>query len=198
MPPDSWGLRLINHRRGELAVEYGDLTYLLDSGSDRIGALDSQTSADSYVPRGVKHTTIEELATASERIESGEPRSAALDAALLRGTSIGGARPKALIDDGDRKLIAKFSSTTDTYPVVQGEFVAMELARRVGINVAPVKLTTAAGRYALLVERFEQRLTRTARVVSDTTRCGSSSDCFDERRAGGSAASGQRDLHRRC
>ena len=40
------------------------------------------------------------------------------------------ARPKALLDAGDRKLIAKFSSTSDTFPMVQGEFVAMELARR--------------------------------------------------------------------
>ena len=92
--------------------------------------LTAPTSADSHVPREVIHTTLNELATASERIETGQPLSAALDAALLRGTSIGGARPKALIDDGDRKLIAKFSSTTDTYPVVQGEFAAMELARR--------------------------------------------------------------------
>ena len=76
--------------------------------------------------------------------------------ALLRSTSIGGARPKALIDDGDRKLIAKFSSTTDTYPVVQGEFVAMELARRAGLHVAAVELTTATGRRALIVERFDR------------------------------------------
>jgi len=154
--PDSWGRRLINHRLGELTVEYGDLTYLLESGSDRIGALDFQASAEAHVPREVTHATLNELATASERIETGEPLSAALEAVLLRGTSIGGARPKALVDDGDRKLIAKFSSTNDTYPVIQGEFAAMELARRVGLDVAPVELTTAAGRYALLVERFDR------------------------------------------
>lgn len=154
--PDSWGRRLINHRRGVLAADFGDITYLMESGSDRIGALDFQSAADSYVPREVTHPTLDELATASERIETGQPLSAALEAALLRGTSIGGARPKALIDDGERKLIAKFSSTTDTYPVVQGEFAAMELARRVGLDVAPVELTTAAGRHALLVERFDR------------------------------------------
>jgi serine/threonine-protein kinase HipA len=154
--PDSWGRRLVNYRLGELTVQFGDLTYLLASGSDRIGALDFQTSATTYAPREITHATIEELATASERIESGEPISKALEAALLRGTSIGGARPKALIDDGERKLIAKFSSTSDTYPVVQGEFVAMELARRVGLDVAPVQLTKTSGRYALLVERFDR------------------------------------------
>ena len=154
--PDSWGRRLVNYRLGELTVQFGDLTYLLASGSDRIGALDFQTSATTYVPREIAHATIEELATASERIESGELISKALEAALLRGTSIGGARPKALIDDGDRKLIAKFSSTSDTYPVVQGEYVAMELAHRAGLNVAPVRLTSTSGRYVLLVERFDR------------------------------------------
>ena len=154
--PDSWGRRLINHRRGESAVELGDLTYLLESGSDRIGALDFQESSDAYLAREVSNPTIDDLAMASERIESGQALTPALDAALLRGTSIGGARPKALVDDGDRKLIAKFSSLADIYPVVQAEFVAMELARRAGLNVAAVELTTAANRYALLIERFDR------------------------------------------
>ena len=168
--PDSWGRRLINHRLGGSTREFGDLTYLLESGSDRIGALDFQVSADVHTPREVVHTTLDELATASERIETGEPLSAALDAALLRGTSIGGARPKALIDDGARKLIAKFSSTNDIYPVVQSEFAAMELARRVGLDVAPVELTIAAGRHALLVERFDRtRAGHRRRLVSALT-----------------------------
>ncbi len=154
--PDAWGRRLVNRRLGELATELGELTYLMESGSDRIGALDFQPSADGYEPRDVAHATLDELATASELIETGQPLNATLETALLRGTSIGGARPKALLDDGPRKLIAKFSSTTDTYPVVQGEYVAMELARRAGLDVAPVSLARAAGRHALLVERFDR------------------------------------------
>jgi serine/threonine-protein kinase HipA len=154
--PDAWGRRLVNHRLGELAAEFRDLTYLLESGSDRIGALDFQTSATDYAPRNVTHASLEDLAAASALIETGQPLSADLEAVLLRGTSIGGARPKALIDDGDRKMIAKFSSTSDTYPVVKGEFVAMELARRAGLKVASVELTTAAGRDVLLVERFDR------------------------------------------
>lgn len=174
--PDAWGRRLVNHRLGELTVEFGDLTYLLESGSDRIGALDFQSSAEHYVPREATHATLDDLATASDRIETGQPLSAELEAVLLRGTSIGGARPKALIDDGDRKLIAKFSSNNDTYPVVQGEFVAMDLARRVGLLVAPVELTTGAGRHALLVERFDRTTEgHRRRLVSALTILGLSS-----------------------
>lgn len=61
-----------------------------------------------------------------------------------------------MIDDGGRGLIAKFSSTTDTIAMVQGEYIAMELGRRAGLDIAPVKLTSALGKAVLLVERFDR------------------------------------------
>jgi serine/threonine-protein kinase HipA len=158
--PDAWGQRVILYRltgRPDAeTTELGPLTYLLQSGSDRIGALDFQASAREYVPRSMTHAGLDELAESAERVEQGLPLPPELDQALLHGSSVGGARPKALLDEGNRRLIAKFSSTTDTFPVVKGEFVAMELARRCGIDVAPVELATAHGRDALLVERFDR------------------------------------------
>jgi serine/threonine-protein kinase HipA len=158
--PDAWGQRVIlNRLTGRADAESTDLTpitYLLQSGSDRSGALDFQGSASEYIPRSFDQATLEELAESAERVELGIPLSPALDQALLDGSSVGGARPKAVLRDGDRQLIAKFSSTTDSYPVVKGEFVAMELARRAGIETAAVELTQALGRDALLVERFDR------------------------------------------
>lgn len=158
--PDAWGQRVIlNRLTGSAAADTTDLTpltYLLESGSDRTGAIDFQASAEEYVARSLDQASLEELAESAERVELGVPLSPALDQALLRGSSVGGARPKALLRDGGRQLIAKLSSTTDTYPVVKGEFVAMELARRAGIETAPVELTKALGRDALLVERFDR------------------------------------------
>jgi serine/threonine-protein kinase HipA len=158
--PDAWGQRVIlNRLTGSAGVDTADLsplTYLLESGSDRTGAIDFQSSATEYVPRGLDRAPLEELAESAERVELGVPLSPALDQALLHGSSIGGARPKALLREGDRELIAKFSSATDTYPVAKGEFVAMELARRAGIEAATVRLTTALGRDVLLVERFDR------------------------------------------
>jgi serine/threonine-protein kinase HipA len=158
--PDAWGRRVIlNHRVGRNAVDTTDLnllSYLLESGSDRIGALDFQTSAAEYVARWTANATLTELAESAERVEQGVPLSPALDQALLHRSSVGGARPKALVSDGARRLIAKFSSTTDTYPVLKGEFVAMELARRAGLNVAAVALTQALGKDVLLIDRFDR------------------------------------------
>jgi serine/threonine-protein kinase HipA len=66
------------------------------------------------------------------------------------------ARPKALLDDGERKIIAKFSSSTDHHPVVKTDFVAMELARLAGLDVAPVEYVNVLGHDVLLVERFDR------------------------------------------
>ena len=158
--PDAWGQRVILNRLvgrdAEDTAELGPLTYLLSSGSDRVGALDFQESATEYVPRLAQTATLDELVTSAERVQQGLPLTPGLDAALLHGSSIGGARPKASLTDGGRSLIAKFSATSDTYPVVKGEFVAMTLAARVGLDVAKVSLTTAHGRDVLLVQRFDR------------------------------------------
>ncbi|WP_065331642.1 type II toxin-antitoxin system HipA family toxin [Tritonibacter mobilis] len=164
--PDAWGRRVIINKLTGAKPEGGDvsqiseLTYLLRSGSDRIGALDFQTSATHYEPRLAAEASFEELLAAAERIEKGLPLTPALDQALNHGTSIGGARPKALIDDGDKKFIAKFSSSTDTHSVVKAEYIAMRLAADCGLNTAPVSLTRAAGKDVLLIERFDRTQTK--------------------------------------
>ncbi|KGE03801.1 HipA domain-containing protein [Pseudohaliea rubra DSM 19751] len=160
--PDAWGRRVIINRKlgiGGARVDparLDELTYLLESGSDRIGALDFQRSATEYVPRGAEAASLEQLVQAADRIEQGMPLSPELDQALQHGTSLGGARPKAQIDGGDRKYIAKFSSTTDLYNVVKVEFIAMRLASLCGLNVASVSLTSSLNKDVLLIERFDR------------------------------------------
>ncbi len=155
--PDGWGQRVIeNSLAGKRTSELGLLTLLLHSGSNRIGALDFQLSAREYAPRGQPTVTIRELLNSAARVEAGEPLSPELDSAMLHGTSVGGARPKATLVDGDRQLIAKFSSTTDTTPMVQIEYLGMELARRCGLNTANVELIEVLGKQVLLVERFDR------------------------------------------
>ncbi len=160
--PDAWGQRAIlarflGHLTGASDVsELSPLTYLLESGSDRIGALDLQGSPAEYVSRPISSATLEQLMNAASDMEKGRLLQPALADALTRGTSIGGARPKVLLTDAGRDLIAKFSSTTDIRPVVKAEAVAMDLARRVGLKVAAVQVTEVAGKDVLLVERFDR------------------------------------------
>jgi serine/threonine-protein kinase HipA len=160
--PDAWGRRvLINKKLGLKGVDadsaqLDELTYLLESGSDRIGALDFQLSATEYVTRSSVNVTLDELLQSAERVEKGIPLTVELDQALQHGSSIGGARPKALIEDGDTKYIAKFSSSTDLYNVVKAEFISMRLAGLVGLDAAPVSLTKSSNKDVLLIERFDR------------------------------------------
>lgn len=161
--PDAWGRRVIINKKLGLkgankdTAELDELTYLLESGSDRIGALDFQRSPTEYVQRSANNVSMEELIESVERVEKGVPLTPELDQALFHGSSIGGARPKALIQDQGRKYIAKFSSGTDLYSVVKAEFIAMRLAEIAGLNVAPVKLVKAANKDVLLIERFDRQ-----------------------------------------
>jgi serine/threonine-protein kinase HipA len=160
--PDAWGRRVLTHRKfnvkGEAAGSHdlGELTYLLESGSDRAGALDFQNSASKYMPRGMGQASLDDLLLSTEQVEKGVPLSPELDKALQHGTSLGGARPKALLTSHDKKFIAKFSMSTDIYNVVKAEYVAMRLASVAGLNVSPVRMETALGKDVLLVERFDR------------------------------------------
>lgn len=160
--PDAWGRRVILNKtfgvKGQAldGLELDELVFLLQSGSDRIGALDFQASATNHVPRGGGHPSLEELLASAEKVEANLPLTPELDQALHHGSSIGGARPKALITDGQTKYVAKFSSSSDTYSMVKSEYIAMRLAHLAGLSVAPVRLVRAAGKDVLLVERFDR------------------------------------------
>lgn len=160
--PDAWGRRVLINRKfglkGDDATgqELRELTYLLESGSDRTGALDFQSSPTRYVARSMDYASLDELMQAAERVEMGLPLPKELDNALQHGTSLGGARPKALLESDKKKFIAKFPKSTDLYNVVKAEFIAMRLAKLAGIVAAEVSLTKALGKDVLLIERFDR------------------------------------------
>lgn len=160
--PDSWGQRVILHRLtgyGGLDADTSTLdllTYLVESGSNRIGGLDFQRSPTDYIPRN-EGSSLEELVNAVAWLEEGKPLSEELLQALQGGTSIGGARPKVVTtDESERQWIAKVSTATDTYPVIKAEAAAMDLARRVGLDVPATEFTEVLGRDVLLVGRFDR------------------------------------------
>lgn len=172
--PDAWGRRVLMYRQLDLiakgatfaATDLDELSCLLLSGSDRVGALDFQASPACYTPRATDSARLSELQQAAERIEQGMPLGPELEAALQHGTSLGGARPKALLQSGTRKLIAKFSTSRDLYNVVKAEYVAMRLAALAGLNVAVVQLESVLGKDVLLIERFDRAPRETPDGVS--------------------------------
>ncbi|MGG5171585.1 type II toxin-antitoxin system HipA family toxin [Pseudarthrobacter sp. J1738] len=160
--PDAWGRRVVQYKvtgdRGETA-DTGDLderTYLLNSGSNRFGAIDFQGSVTDYIPRASASAPLETLLNAADLIEAGDDLPFELERALLSGTAMGGARPKSVIEDSGREYIAKFTASNDHFPVVGAEAAGMFLAEKAGLTVARTRVERVLGRTVLLVERFDR------------------------------------------
>ena len=168
--PDGWGRRVILNRvtgsRGKDArvEDLDERTYLLRSGSNRLGAIDFQASNKIYEARE-ESASLDELHRAAQMVEAGEQLPAGLDEALIGGSTIGGARPKALIDIDGAPWIAKFSTSSDTFSVVGAEAASIHLARAVGIDVPESRVTSSLGREVLLTRRFDRPRGTTRRMV---------------------------------
>jgi serine/threonine-protein kinase HipA len=171
--PDSWGERVIGNRLGSGDTELSVETYMLESGSNRLGAIDFQESPEEYSPR-VDTASLDELYDAAEKVLAGEPLNPAIGDALMNGTAIGGAHPKVLISEGSGvEHLAKLSVSGDVHPWIRAEAVAIELARLCGIAVPNAHVIKSMGRDVLLIERFD-RLPggRRSHVVSGLTMLG--------------------------
>lgn len=160
--PDAWGRRVVQYHvtgdRGDDA-DTGDLderTYLLNSGSNRFGAIDFQTSVTDYVPRATVPAPLESLLNAADIVEAGGDLPFDLERALLSGTAMGGSRPKSVIHDSGLEYIAKFTTSNDHFPVVGAEAASMFLAEKADLNVARTRVESVLGRVVLLVERFDR------------------------------------------
>lgn len=176
--PDAWGRRVILARltgkRGRDA-ETADLpenVYLMESASDRIGALDFQATPSEYVPRGDGSLDIGKLHEIASRISAGEAVSAELYDAMLSGTGIGGARPKALVSLNGIPSMVKFSLSTDVYPTVHAEALASKLAERLGIRTPKASSMRLGDKFALVTERFDRSGGARRMMVSGLTLSG--------------------------
>ena len=156
--PDDWGRRLMvrRHKLGRNEQRVPQLLRLL--GNQGLGALSYvEEGRPELKTTGVSSRHLQELALLAEKFEQ-EPAAATDDELSLlfqAGSSPGGARPKALVGDGNGSYLAKFASARDQLDVVSLEAAAMELARRAGIETAETRLMPLGTRKCLLVKRFD-------------------------------------------
>jgi serine/threonine-protein kinase HipA len=156
--PDRWGERVI--RFIDKPARLSLLEYLYFAGDDRFGALGVSTSADEYLPRrlGPLPTlqNADELHELIHKVQHNEPVPPAQQRLIAPGATMGGARPKALIDIAGDQWVIKFSDgdPADT-PLI--EHAAMTLAQKAGIRTAqtmPVRLTHG---HAVAIKRFDRK-----------------------------------------
>lgn len=176
--PDYWGRRVIEKRAGNAPL--GEIEYLLYSPDDRAGALGFGLGPDPPAPRRQFNRTIDlqKLQDFADRIIADEelPKDADAQQAqelLLEGTSMGGARPKAVVEDDGALWIAKFNRPDDKWNHARVERAMLELARASGIHTAETRLATVGDRDALLVKRFDRESAKNgyhrARMLSALT-----------------------------
>jgi serine/threonine-protein kinase HipA len=78
---------------------------------------------------------------------------------MLLGTSMGGARPKAVVEDDEGLWVAKFNRPNDPWNNTRVERAMLELAKSCGISVATSRIETVADKDVLLVKRFDREKT---------------------------------------
>ncbi len=159
--PDYWGRRVIEKHAGLAKLEEFD--YLLKGPDDRAGALGFGLNVEPPVPQREFNRTLdlEKLQRAADAIIADEPDNAGSAAAqveelLLIGTSMGGARPKAVVQDNNVLYLAKFSRHDDRWNYPRVEHAVLTLAKECGLNAADSRIETIGGRDVLLVRRFDR------------------------------------------
>ena len=176
--PDYWGRRVIERHAGR--AELGELDYLLESPDDRAGALGFGLNRTPPAPRRQYHQTIDlaRLQAAADAIVRDEELpvdapTAQIEELLLLGTSMGGARPKAVVEDQAGLWLAKFNRPDDKWNMARVEHAMLTLARSCGLATAESRVATIGDRDALLVKRFDRERSGSgylrARMVSALT-----------------------------
>lgn len=95
---------------------------------------------------------------------AGEPVRDELKRLIAPGVTMGGARPKALIELDGQPWVIKFAETGEAqdWPLI--EHAAMTLAARAGITVAPTRALALARGHAVAVQRFDRCVDRDGRT----------------------------------
>lgn len=176
--PDFWGRRVIQRHLGR--AQPGELEYLLYSPDDRAGALGFGLNQQPPAPKRSFNQTLdlEKVQATADAImaEQEWPADAIKEQVghlLLIGTSMGGARPKAVVEDAGGLWIAKFNVATDPWNSARVEHAMLVLARSCGLTTAESRVIKVAGRDVLLVKRFDREKTdagyQRARMISALT-----------------------------
>jgi len=161
--PDRWGERIIRHidRPARMSI----LEMLLFAGDDRFGALGVSVSAEQYIPRHLgpypQLRDLVQLSTAIEDVQAQVPITAEIQRLILPGVTLGGARPKALLQTDTGSCVIKFSELDDALDTPLVEHATMTLAAMAGINVAitgvlPIPPRYGKVRHALTIQRFDR------------------------------------------
>jgi serine/threonine-protein kinase HipA len=176
--PDFWGRLVIERHSGKTGL--GEIDFLLESPDDHAGALGFGLNKTPPAPKRKFNKTIalqrlQQIAEKliNEQLNDTDHDSLQIKELLLLNTSMGGARPKAIIEDAEGLWLAKFGRPDDHWNNPRVEHAMLELARSCGINSARSRIDSVGGKDVLLVQRFDRQRTSKgylrARMISGLT-----------------------------
>lgn len=164
--PDGWGRHLLDRaaeRDGVVPSEFDYLTVL--NQEDRIGALafgpdldGPRPSTPAWRPKEIPGERLD-LAAMIQNVDAvlnHQALPADQQRFLLRGSSVGGAQPKAAVMYEGKPWIAKFSRELEQWPTCRIELAAMRLANMCSIRVPECRVIDVGGRDVFLIERFDR------------------------------------------
>ncbi|MGC9197986.1 MAG: type II toxin-antitoxin system HipA family toxin [Acidobacteriaceae bacterium] len=158
--PDYWGRRIIEKHAGLSKLD--ELDYLLESPDDRAGALGFGIDVKPPAPLRKFNQTLDLphlQKTAEALLRDGIPEDAnapQIQDLLLLGTSMGGTRPKAVVEDQEGLWIAKFERPDDRWNWERVEHAMLRLARQCGVDAAESRVERVGGKDVLMVKRFDR------------------------------------------
>jgi serine/threonine-protein kinase HipA len=173
--PDSWGREVIKMKRG--GGHLTDFDYLIESDDFlRSGALryfegENEQARPVASGDGIGEASVPRLYDLSEVIAQArafeadperyrEKRAKMVGGDILANAvgSLGGARPKvnARAEDGSLWIV-KLAKMDDTHDIARSEVLALDLARRVGIDTAAASILQTSQKYPVaLIKRFDR------------------------------------------
>ena len=172
--PDRWGERVIRvlDRPPRLSL----MEYLLLAGDERFGALGVSASADSYQPRMhgplPRLNDVDQISGLVQAIAIGDSVPEGQRRLIAPGASMGGARPKALLDIDGEGWLVKFNEHGESidWPLV--EHASMTLAAAADITVAATRViplrtgTARRAQHAVAIRRFDREGSRRIHALS--------------------------------
>lgn len=175
--PDKWGRKMLGVMSGQHYAEINEFVALTAFfHPSRIGALafgptpekpESLLEWSNGDGHSVPYESLFEVSDIIQRVDRIEDDDELVDLrkslpaeaflqALASSLSVGGGRPKALIEKDGNSYVVKFSKRGDAWNDPRVEYATMTLAEKCGIHVAKTHLERIGKLDLLFVERFDR------------------------------------------
>ena len=163
--PDNWGrkLTLTQHTR----VPLNQIEWLSAARGNAVGCLVASLSSKAIKTVGkesfVKFPDLQTYLKLSKAVDQHQDPNMIsmmtdnyLSKLIHHGSSMGGARPKVVVQHKGIEWIAKFNKSDDLFDNAKVEYASMKMAQALGLNISNVELEEVEVNPILLVDHFDR------------------------------------------